>query len=263
MFLVLGSIQISQSQWWYTSCNDAVLLEVRNAARERTTILQLPVMEARQTLGVQVAPDGNNDAEFKHLMQIASEWFTAMKGGQLTHAAAEFSLCNVVLKQLAYPLGSTTFTQKQYQVIMWPILVAGLPAMGVVRTMVQEVVHGPWHYQGLEVPNLYTEQTIAQLSTLLQYRPQEDDVTGSLIQYTAEAFQLEAGISSQLFEVPAQLAPAVTDLWIKECWLDMIQHDIHIRSDIPNMDALRVGDEEIMQAILQAGFHNEELAAIN
>jgi len=94
-------------------------------------------------------------------MQIASEWFTAMKAGWLMHVAAKFSLHNVVLTQLAYPLVSMTFTQKQCQAIMWPILAAGLPAMGVVRTMVREAVHGPLQYQGLDVPNLYTKQTIA------------------------------------------------------------------------------------------------------
>jgi len=60
---------------------------------------------------------------------------------------------------------------------------------------------------------------------------------GSLIRYTVEAFQLEMGISGQMFEVPIQMAPAVTESWIKECWLDTVQHDIHIISDIPDLEA--------------------------
>jgi len=83
-------------------------------------------------LGIRVAPDGNNKVEFEHLSQIANKWFTMMKAGWLTHEAAAFSLRNVVLKQLEYPLVMTTFTEKECHAIMQPILAAGLPAMGIV-----------------------------------------------------------------------------------------------------------------------------------
>jgi len=59
-----------------------VSLVVHNAAGKMSPIPQLLVIEACQTLGVRFAPDGNNDAKFEHLMQIASEWFMAMKAGQ-------------------------------------------------------------------------------------------------------------------------------------------------------------------------------------
>jgi len=87
---------------------------------------------ARQTLGVRVALDGNNAAKFGHLLQVATEWYMAMKVGRMTHEAAAFSLWHVVIKQLTYPLVTTTFTEKECTAIMQPILVAGLPAMGIV-----------------------------------------------------------------------------------------------------------------------------------
>jgi len=69
-----------------------------------------------------------------------------------------------------------------------------------------------------------------------------------------EVFQLEVGISGQVFEVLALLALAIMDSWIKECWLDMVKNDIHIILDIPDLEAPWVGDEEIMCAVLWAGF---------
>jgi len=105
----------------------------------------------------------------------------AMKVGRLTHEAAAFSLCNVILKQLTYPLVTMMLTEKECTAIVQPILVAGLPAMGIVRMMAQAVVHGPLCYHGLDIPNLYTEQLLACLQALLQYSPQAEDVTGSLI----------------------------------------------------------------------------------
>jgi len=205
-----------------------VRLAVRNVNGELTPIPQLPVMEAWRTLGVRVSLDGNNAVEFVHLTQIATEWFTVMKAGQLTHEAADFSLHNIVLKQLEYPLVMTMLMERECNAIMQPILGAGLPAMGIVQMMARTVVHGPLQYRGLDIPNLYMEQLIACLQTLLQYGPQPEDVTDSLIQYMAEAFRLKMGVAGEVINALVALAPAVTDLWIKACWADMAQHDIHI-----------------------------------
>jgi len=170
-FWYLVDFEFMGSQWQYTRKSDSVLLVVRNAAGNLVMIPQLSATEARRTLGVRVAPDGNNDAEIQHLTQIANKWFTAMKAGCLTKEAASFSLQNVVMKQLIYPLVATTLNQKECKAVMWPILAAGLPAMGMVRTMAREVVHGPLLYQGLDILHLYTEQMLARLSMLLQYGP--------------------------------------------------------------------------------------------
>jgi len=104
---------------------------------------------------------------------------------------------------------------------------------------------------------------LARISTLLQYGPQADDVTGSLIRFTAEAFQLELGIVGQIFKVPAVLAPAIMDSWIKACWLDMAQSKIHIYLDIPEIEMPWMRDVELMRAFIRAGYRTEELATIN
>jgi len=124
-------------------------------------------------------------------------------------------------------------------------------------------VHGPLCYQGLDVPNLYTEQTTARLQALLQYGPQADDLMGSLIRYTAEAFQMEAGVTGLIFEAPIAIEPAITNSWIKECWLDMQHYDIHITEDIPDFTVPRAGDKELMRVFVTAGFCNEEIASLN
>jgi len=251
------------SKWTYATKKGTIPLQVRNAEGKLVTIPQLEVTEARRTLGVRVAPDGNNKAELEHLMQTASTWFTAMKAGRISHEAAVFSLKQVVLKRLTYPLVTTTFTEAECNTIMKPILAAGLPAMGVVRTLARAAVHGPVRYQGLEIPNLYTEQIVARITTLLQYGPQVDDITGSLIRFTAEAFRLELGITGQLFNAPVDLAPGITDSWIKATWLDMATHNIHITADLPDFQVPREGDTEIMRVFLCSGFRKDEIASLN
>jgi len=186
-FWYMVNFEFHGSKWKYLEGLKPMGLAVHNAAGQATSIPQLPVVDARQTLGIRVAPDGNNTAEFEHLNQIATEWFTKMKAGWLTHEVVAFSLRNVVLKQLEYPLVTMMFMERECNSIMQPILAAGLPAMGVVQILAWVVVPGPLWFQGLNIPNLYMEQLITRLQALLQYRLQLEDVTGRMIRYTAEA----------------------------------------------------------------------------
>jgi len=74
---------------------------------------------------------------------------------------------------------------------------------------------------------------------------------------------MEVGVMGQVFEAPIALAPAITDSWIKECWLNMAHHDIHVKEDIPDFNMPQAGDGELMLAFMKAGFHNKDIAILN
>jgi len=80
-FWYLISFEFQGSKWHYANQWAPKPIEVRNADGQKMVIPQLPVTEAHRTLGVGLAPDGNNKAELEHLMTTASQWFTAMKAG--------------------------------------------------------------------------------------------------------------------------------------------------------------------------------------
>jgi len=82
-----------------------------------------------------------------------------MSAAKVSHAAAKFGLRQVILQKLEYPLVMTTFTQTECQAIMSPILTAGLLVAGLIRTFLRAMVHGPWQWGGLNIPNLFTKQT--------------------------------------------------------------------------------------------------------
>jgi len=69
-----------------------------------------------------------------------------------------FSLCNVVLMKLVYPLPMMTFMESECASMMHPILQQGLPSM-VVCTFPWALIHGTLDHQGLNIPNLFMEQT--------------------------------------------------------------------------------------------------------
>jgi len=90
------------------------------------------------------------------------------------------------------------------------------------------------------------EQMVACITTLLQYGPNSEDITGSLIRFNAEALRLELGMTGQVFEAPTALGPGITDLWLKASWLNMVTHQISLKSDIPDFPVPREGDQELM-----------------
>jgi len=85
------------------------------------------------------------------------------------------------MPKLRYPLVATTFSEAQCQGIMQLVLQFGLPALGVNRNFPRAVAHGLVTYQGLNLPNLHTEQLITHILTVLKYSNLSDDPTGSLI----------------------------------------------------------------------------------
>ena len=104
---------------------DAVM--IKDADNKRITIPCLATSEAHRTLGVRLAPDRNWDKEVEYLVSIVVDWKVCMVAAQLTPADMTFSLKNMVLQKLCYPLTTTTFTKCQCQQIMNPILQQGLP----------------------------------------------------------------------------------------------------------------------------------------
>jgi len=54
--------------------------------------------EARRTLGVRIAPDGNNEAKVQHMSQVVAEWRTKMATAHISWEAVEFSI-----RQVLYP----------------------------------------------------------------------------------------------------------------------------------------------------------------
>jgi len=127
-------------------------LSIRDDKQHRVVILQLETNKARHTLGVQLALDGNWDTELEYLLSVTSNWKVRMAASRLSQADATFSLKNVIMQKLCYPLVTTTFSLQQCAQIMAPILQQCLPKAGMVRTFPRDLAHRPLNYGGLEIP---------------------------------------------------------------------------------------------------------------
>jgi len=99
--------------WQYKQPNPENKLQVPDDAGKPIQIPQLAPGDARCTLGVRLAPDGNNKVEFFYLLDVAKSWQTSMAVAKITHTAVEFGLQQVILQKLEYPLVATMFTHQQ------------------------------------------------------------------------------------------------------------------------------------------------------
>jgi len=194
--------------------------------------------------------------ELKYLTSIPKEWHDKMSCSQLSQHEATFSLQQVIFRKLNYPLLATTFIPDQAKTIMAPILKQGLPSAEIVQTYPWSLVHGPSQYTGLDIPNLYTEQTILHILQVLGLSDMED-VTAFLLRTCSESMRLELGWAGELFDVPTSLQHAVTTSWLKHVWLTSQSLDIRIQTSLV-CPPPRQGDIELMWLFLQQGFRNTD-----
>jgi len=219
-------------------------------------IPQLEAYEAKQTLGVRIAPDGNWDTEVDYLLSVTLDWKVHMAASHLSHTGAMFSLKNVILCQLAYPLVTTTFTRQQCYTIMTPLLQQGLPKAGVIQTFPRALVHDPLQYSILDIPQLFMEQVIAHIHTILRYGPTKSDPMGHLLHTTGEAMWLEVGYSGELLMAPLCLAENVTNSWIKHVWVSTKESGVTLLTDFAKIPLQRHGDIELMRLFVKMGDNN-------
>ncbi len=156
-----------------------------------------------------------------------------------------------------------TLMVKQSQTILQPVLYHGLLAMGVNWNMPQAVVHGPWIYQGLNIPNLCSEQMITHIQMLVTFGQHTTDATGVLVRACGKLLWLELGIRGPLFQNSHHFVPCGTSTWFSQCWLYCVQQGIKIWMDIYDFQLHQSNDREIMQILLSTGFWSDELATLN
>jgi len=181
-FWYLIDFEYTNNRWKYKKSNQAPgQITMLDSTRKQVTIQRLEPSEARRTLGVRLAPDGNMETELAYLLDTAKTWQRQMKNSRLGRWESNFSLRNVIMRKLMYPLPATTFTPKQCKAIMSPILAQGLPLAGYICTFPHALAHGPKKFCGVNIPNLYTEQTITHIHTLLKFSNQPHDLTGFLL----------------------------------------------------------------------------------
>jgi len=92
-FWYLINFRWEHTHWKYVKWQeDDQTLSIACSDGSKVKIPCLDMSNTRQTLGVRLAPDGNNKAEFLHLQEETLKWKQHMLSTKLSRSAANFGI---------------------------------------------------------------------------------------------------------------------------------------------------------------------------
>ena len=239
-------------EWSYEKPKEDTQLTVRNPDGSRTALTQLEPSEARRTLGVWQAVDGNEVTQTAKLKEKAREWSRAVARSSLTRHDVAIGVTTSLYPSLTFGLMATTMSKKQCDDIFTPIRQGALRKTGYSQSMPGTIVHGPTKYGGIGIKDLHTLQGIAHIKVLLDEAGTETP-TGSLLQHVIEGHVLEVGRSGNLFTLPyKEIQPELTYSWVQDTLQSADALNVRIEGNIPNLQTWRDNGRLLMDVINEA-----------
>jgi hypothetical protein len=220
----------------YASTTEApASVSVLDKDGNRKTLERVEPHRAQKTLGVYLAPDGNDEDQFNALLEKSQAWADQVRAGHLPRRLALQSLKQSLWMALKWPLAATCLSEEQCKKIMRPALKAGLPRIGFVPTFPRDLVHAPKQYLGLEIPNLFAHQLASHIQKIIFFS-QSTSLTGELLRTSMQQLKVELGANGPLFELPYQTyGHLATQSWITTTWKDMQSYNMMVEDSTPDI----------------------------
>jgi len=227
---------------------------MRDHTQTLSPIKRLQANDAQRTLGVYLAPDGNNKTQLQILLTKTKTWADKAQTGHLNKVAAWLNLTSTILRQVHYVLPATTLMQTQCDQVMSPCFRWGLPVAVIMSSFPRAILQAPYDYYGLGLTNLYQEQGIQHILAILRYGPNTDDSTGKLLRLGLETLRLEIGLNGQSLSLDwMALHHLATPTWLSHTWHFMSNNNIRIETDTPEIPLSQEGDQLLTTLFLKAG----------
>jgi Reverse transcriptase (RNA-dependent DNA polymerase) len=251
-FFYLVDFSWKQGKWTYNTTATTTELQIRNLEGDLQAVEQVPVHEARRTLGVLLAPDGNNDAEFLSLKQKAQVWASNVTAHQLSRKYAWQSLQTTITAQLSYPLPATTLSEAQCSEIDSIIRRTAIPLGGAVRTFPLDLAYSSETRQGLGMLGLFDIQGIAGTLAVIKYCNDYLHLVGKQLAISLELLTIEIGHHKQVFELNfKEWGFLATESYVKHVWRFVDSRQITVKGP-QRQHIRRVGDRYLMPTLAEA-----------
>jgi hypothetical protein len=164
----------------------------------------IPRIEATQafrTLGVYIAPSGNQKHQVTVLRSHADHYYTALSLTHLKSSEARWSYSLYLRPRLTYPLPCTYLTPSQCKMIQGPALAALLPKIHLNHLTLHAVLFATSKYGGLSLPDLYIDHGLGQLTLLVGHLKLQDE-NSNLILSILSHLQLYIGSTNPVMTLP-------------------------------------------------------------
>ena len=238
--------QWSDGQWKYKNINQDHTLTVPAPDGTRLQLTQTAATEARRTLGVWQAPDGNESEQTKQMKEKATTWSNHIRKGFLSRADIKFGVHTSLYPSITYGLMATAITEEQGADVFKPVREKVLGPMGYNRTIPAVVVHGPIKYGGMGIRDIYTMQGTEHLKVLLD-ETKGNSPTARLLQIAHQDHILEIGRDRFLYDWKfSDVAHLMTDTWVKNTLQFISETNLKVEGDLPRLHKWREGDTLLM-----------------
>jgi hypothetical protein len=240
----------SNGSWRYASKQEVpTSLTMLNSDGSRSTLEQVEVWEGRRTLGVRLAPDGNNQAEFVHLREQCNQWADKIRSGMLPKRYTWQAFTTTILSKLAYALPATTFSRKECEAITRRIIFTTLSKDGVNAHMPRDIVYGSRLRQGLGYPDLYVWQGAQLVSRAVSFSSSCNGITTDLLNISYKIFCLETGFRLPLQKQYSRFSKLSTNCYLCSLWEFADSFEIEIQAPPNPATSNREHDTLIMEAL--------------
>lgn len=140
-----------------------------------------------------------------------------------------------------------------------------LPKMGINKHIQSVFRYAPKSLQGLELPNIYTEQGIFQIMHFLRHIG-ENTQDGKMITINLEAAQMQIRTSTHFFSLPFDDYECLLPIcWVKSLWEFLWRHGITINGPIQTPTTCRRNDLNIIEQVVSnyPNIKQEDLTIFN
>ena len=208
--------QFVRNKWKYKPSSELPgQLCVRNFDGRTIPITRLEPNEARETLGIMIAMDGNQTAQYNNLKKKAAIYGEQLRTGHIDRHHAWYSYTGVFSKTLEYPMEAINLSLEQWDSILKEFVGHLLNKTGIVSSMSRDMVFSSKKYNGLGIKHPYYLQHIKHMAVLWGARSL-DPQSKVLVNAVWEEACFECGWGNDLMEAPMEVLELITDGWLKE-----------------------------------------------
>ena len=211
-----------------------------------------------EALGVRLPPSGTMKPQLKYLKDKIAAYLDAIGTKKVDPEDGWYCLTSTIMKTIEYPLLATSFTKKELDDLMRPLLQLSLNKVQCNKYFPRKLVYGTLETRGLDLKDPFQLQLIFHLQAILRHG-HRDSPSWDLLNENMELVQYHLGASVPFWSLPFSewgfLAP---DGWMKRTWEDLWDSSLSLKGPSFCDEAQRLQDVFLMEAFLEQNPEKEE-----